>query len=69
MQNRPTNSIVFPMVADSFLRKRAINGASKCTRILAKRFPIRPGKIQQVCLENALANVYAGNDVPRHLYR
>jgi hypothetical protein len=48
------------MVTDSSLRKELLTVPHG-----AHVFLIRSVKIQQVCLENAVANAYAGNHVPR----
>ena len=68
LQHRQTYLIVFQMVTDLFLRKELLT-VPQSAHVFDERFPIRSGKIQQVCLENALANAYAGNHVPRLLYR
>ena len=65
---RQTYLIVFQMVTDLFLRKELLT-VPQSAHVFDERFSIRSGKIQQVCLENALANAYAGNHVPRLLYR
>jgi hypothetical protein len=68
LQHRQTYLIVFQMVADSFLRKELLT-VPQSAHLFGERFPIRSEKIEQVCLENALADAYAGNHVPRLLYR
>ena len=68
LQHRQTHLIVFQMVTDLYLRKELLT-VPQSAHVFDERFPIRSGKIQQVCLENALANAYAGNHVPRLLYR
>jgi hypothetical protein len=65
------SSDIFNCLSDgyrSFLRKELLT-VPQSAHLFGERFPIRSEKIEQVCLENALADAYAGNHVPRLLYR